>query len=134
MKWLLVAAITLIGSSVCAQPFQLVTHNGSLMRVTPLPYRQVEITYADPKPELWPVGVVPGTVLLRSQWIGRTLNATAFVFPGWCGPVPYAVSGSVNRDGVLTLVGPAPMVTPWCFVIGVTWASANATLVFVPYR
>ena len=113
-------------------PPMLATHNGSLMEVTPLDGNRVEIRYVDPRPGLWAVGVRPGTVLIRGQWIGDRLEATAHVFSAGCGPIPYAVAGGVDPNGVLTLGGPAPIVDSYsCFVLGLAW-TGNSTLVFVP--
>ena len=110
----------------------LATHNGSLMEVTPLDGNLVEIRYADPRPGLWGVGVRPGTVLIRGQWLGDRLEAAAHVFTAGCGPIPYAVAGGADANGVLTLTGPAPIVDPYsCFVLGLAW-TGNSTLVFVP--
>jgi hypothetical protein len=114
-------------------PPQYAIHNGSLMQITPLPNRQIEISYIQPRPTLWGL-VVPGMVLVRGQWQpDHTLAATAFVFPGPPSqPVPYQVSGAINPLGVLTLVGPSPIVSPWlCYVVGMAWTN-NSTLVFVP--
>jgi hypothetical protein len=123
-----------------AQPpaqYQLASHNGSLMRVESLGDGQIVIRYADPKPPLWPLGVGPGTVLLRGTWDWKqgVLRATAVVFTYACGPVPYSVEGSVTREGVLTLIGAAPVIDPWtCVTLGYTWTSPNASLVFIPWR
>jgi hypothetical protein len=112
---------------------QMVTHNGSLMQVTPYNASQIEISYVDPRPSLWGVGVRPGSVLLRGQWLGSQLSATAYIYTHRCGPIPYSVIGSVNTAGVLTLSGPAPVIDPYlCVVHGLTWNSDNSTLVFAP--
>ena len=118
-------------------PAHLVSHNGSLMQVTSQGNGAITISYVDPKPELWPVGVRPGTILLRGTWDfkQRTIEATAVVFTFACGAVPYGVGGTINSAGVLTLVGAAPVIDPWhCITVGWTWASANASLVFIPWR
>jgi hypothetical protein len=115
---------------------QLASHNGSLMQVASLGNGQIVISYVDPKPQLWPL-VAPGTVLLRGTWDWKqgVLRATAVVFTFACGPVPYAVEGAVSRDGILTLIGAAPVIDPWhCLTVGYTWASPNASLVFIPWR
>jgi hypothetical protein len=114
-------------------PPMLATHNGSLMEVIPLAGNRVEIRYADPRPGLWGVGVQPGSVLIRGQWFGDRLEAIAHVFAAGCGPIPYAVTGGADpNNGVLTLVGPAPIVDPYsCFMLGFA-PTVNSTLVFVP--
>jgi hypothetical protein len=115
---------------------QLASHNGSLMKVESLGSGQIVISYADPKPSLRPL-VGPGSVLLRGTWdfkaMPAVLRATAVVFTNSCGPIPYAVEGSMTPEGVLTLIGAAPVVNPGtCVTTGYTWASPNASLVFIP--
>ena len=106
-----------------------VVHNGSLMDVYSDGYGYIEIRYRDPRPGLWEVGVVPGTLLLTGKWRGAMLYATAYVF-SFCGPVPYQVAGSQLPDGSLQLTGPAPIVDPFtCRVLDLGWTE-NAVLTF----
>jgi hypothetical protein len=128
-----VLALLLCGSASAQPPVSYAMHNGSVMQIRPLPANQIEVSYLQPRPSLWGL-VGPGTVLLRGQWQPNgVLNGTAFVFPPWpCPPVPYPVSGSMNRQNVLTVVGPAPLIDPFaCAIIGQVWSN-NSTLVFVP--
>jgi hypothetical protein len=114
---------------------QLASHNGSLMQVESRGNGEIVIRYVDPKPELRAIGVGPGTVLLHGTWGEQGLRATAVVFTFTCGPVPYAVDGSVSRDGILTVIGAAPVIDPWhCVTVGYTWTSPNASLVFIPWQ
>lgn len=136
MKSALIAAVLAL-AIVPAQaqpPGAFVTHNGSLMAVTPIGNGAVQIAYADPRPGLQAIGVRPGTVLIRGQWSGPVLNATAVVYAGPCGAIPYPVSGTALPNGVLTLVGPAPIVDPYsCAVLATAWTD-NSTLIFVPFQ
>jgi hypothetical protein len=119
--------------TMAQMPGALVTHNGSLMSVTPLGNNAVQISYVDPRPGLQAIGVLPGTVLIRGHWSGPLLNATAVVYAGECGAIPYPVSGSTLPNGVLKLVGPAPVIDPYsCAVLTTAWTE-NSTLFFVPY-
>ncbi len=115
---------------------QLASHNGSLMQVESRGNGEIIIRYADPKPELWPLGVAPGTVLLHGTWSDQgVLIGTAVVFTLACGPVPYAVEGAVTKDGVLTVIGAAPVIDIYhCVTVGYTWTSPNASLVFIPWQ
>lgn len=125
--------LALTVAPVMAQPpGAFVTHNGSLMAIVADARGAVQIEYAQPRPGLWEIGVRPGTVLIRGRWIGPVLNATAVVYAGQCGAVPYPVSGTALPNGVLTLIGPAPIIDPYsCAVLGMAW-TGNSTLVFVP--
>ena len=134
MKTLIVAvALALTVAPALAQPpGAFVTHNGSLMSVVTDGRGAVQIAYAQPRPGLWEIGVRPGTVLIRGHWAGPVLNATAVVYAGQCGAIPYPVSGAALPNGVLTLVGPAPIVDPYsCGVLGMA-LTGNSSLVFVP--
>ncbi len=143
MKRLLIIALTLLhavsanadapGPNSGPGPPQYVVHNGSLMLVTPLPGGLIQITYVQPRPNLYGL-VGPGTLLLRGQWQAGQLVATAFVFPPPpCPPVPYTVTGGVDpRNGVLIVAGPAPLIDPYvCAVVGMIWSN-NSTLAFYP--
>ena len=112
----------------------LLVHNGSLMVQTFDPTSgHLLIQYKDPRPGLWPVGVIPGTVLFDGQIQGPTIAGTAFVFSGFCPPTPYRVAGALQPNGVLVLTGGAPLVDPYsCNVITLV-ASPNSQLVFTPY-
>lgn len=96
------------------------------MQVIPLAFHAMAIVYIVPPPN--DVGILPGTFLIRGKWNGPTLEATAFIFTFNCGQQPYPVRGSMAPNGVLTLIGPAPIIDPTCIYIG----SAPSTLVFVP--
>ena len=79
-----------------AAPLPLLVHNGSLMsQVFDPTSGHLLIQYKDPRPGLWPVGVIPGTVLIDAQLRGPTIAGTAFVFSGFCPPTPYRVAGGV---------------------------------------
>ena len=136
MKPIAIAALAgvLLSTVANAQPPppRMALHNGSLMQVAEVGPGRIEITYVQPRPSLWGV-VYPGELLLAGQWDHGTLNATAFVFTQWCPhSFPYPVTGSMNQQGILTVVGQAPVIDAYsCTVIGQTW-SANSTLVFVP--
>jgi hypothetical protein len=112
----------------------LLVHNGSLMAQQFDPTSgHLLIQYKDPRPGLWPVGVIPGTVLFDGQMRGPTIAGTAFVFSGFCPPTPYRVVGGLQPNGVLVLTGPAPLVDPYsCNVITLV-ASHNSQLVFTPF-
>jgi hypothetical protein len=46
--------------------------------------------------------------------------------------VPYPVAGSINPDGILTLIGQAPLIdNGTCQVVGAEWNQASA-LSFIP--
>jgi hypothetical protein len=117
-----------------AGPLPLLVHNGSLMTQAFDPTSgSLLIQYKDPRPGLWPVGVIPGTVLFDGQIQGPVIAGTAFVFSGFCPPTPYRVIGEVLPDGALVLRGPAPLLDPYsCNVITLV-ASYNSELLFVPY-
>lgn len=114
-------------------PGTFATHNGSLMSVVVDGHGGMQIAYADPRPGLAAIGVRPGTVLIRGHWAGPTLQATAVVYAGECGVIPYPVSGTALPNGVLTLAGAAPIVDPYsCAVLAMAW-TGNSTLIFEPY-
>jgi hypothetical protein len=116
-----------------AAPRRLALLNGSLVQIVPGGAGNITIVYVRPRVGLLPL-VRPGTVLLVGEWVGDQLTATVYGSNPWCGFVPYAVSGSVNADGVLTLVGRAPLIdNASCAVIGFEWNMAS-TLAFVPWR
>lgn len=128
------AALLALTSAGNAEPWPTVLHNGSLMQVEQLPDKSVLIRYLQPRPSLWAVGVMPGSVLLHGRWVNDRFEALANVFTRTCGPIPYLVSGAVPKPGgALTLVGAAPVIDPYlCIVLGLTWESDNAKLVFAP--
>jgi hypothetical protein len=137
MRNVLTIAISLLCTTAAlAQPAERVGqawHNGSLMNVFTRE-NLVRIEYLQPKPELAAIGVVPGTVLVRGEWVAGALVATAVVFPLGCPATPYAVRGSVDAGEVLTLFGPAPALLDWnCQVLAVDW-TGNSTLRFEPAR
>lgn len=112
---------------------QVASHNGSLVTVAAIGDGGQEIRYLRPRLGLAEVGVIPGTLLFRGQWSGpppQVIDGTAFVFAPGCPPIPYAVTGGVDGN-VLVLRGPAPLVTPWCAVVGLAW-TGNSELLFVP--
>lgn len=130
-KIIMIAALSLLMlTPALAQPApQVVVHNGSVMQVFNTAPGTIEIRYLLPRPSLWRV-VAPGTLLVSGWWQGRQLNAIANVFTA-CGPVRYPVTGGIDRGGVLTLAGPAPIVDPWCNVVGTAWTD-NSVLIFMP--
>ena len=119
---------------VAVPTFHMLSHNGSLMRITEVAPGVVEIRYEQPRPSLWHLGVQPGTLLLTGTWRDGRLVATAYVF-AVCGPLPYQVVGTVDPRGVLTLTGPAPVPIgpPWapCANVGLFW-NGNSSLAFFP--
>jgi hypothetical protein len=100
---------------------EMVTHNGSLMALSVWPDLRIEIAYSQPKPELYAIGVRPGTLLVRGRWReDRSFAGVAHVF--YCGALPYTVSGKVDETGALVMQGPAPRV--WagsCTVADYVW-------------
>jgi hypothetical protein len=145
MRNVIVAAIVVCSTVALAQPpaerVGQATHNGSVMNVITQPGVGadgsgilIRIEYLQPRPGLAAIGVVPGTVLVTGQWIGRELIATAVVFRPGCPAIPYAVRGTVDSTETLTLFGPAPsLLGYWCEVLAVDW-TANSTLRFEPVR
>jgi hypothetical protein len=130
---IIVALALAIVPAKAQPPGTYVTHNGSLMAVVADGRGAVQIAYADPRPGLQAIGVRPGTVLIRGQWAGPVFNAMAVVYAGPCGAIPYPVSGTALPNGVLTLIGPAPVIDPYsCAVLTLAW-TGNSTLIFVPY-
>lgn len=115
-------------------PLPLLVHNGSLMtQVFDPSSGHLLIQYKDPRPGLWPVGVIPGTVLVDAQVRPTSIAGTAFVFSGVCPPTPYRVVGDASPQGMVVLRGPAPLVDPYsCNVIELV-PSQNSELVFTPY-
>ena len=134
MRYLLATAIALtFAGTAAAQPPHLVTHNGSLMEVAQDPAGVVRIVYRDPRPSLQAIGVAPGALLVEGRWVAKGQFA-GFATVFGCGLAwPYQVTGTVVEGGGLLLEGPAPVITPWCFLAGYTWASDNAHLLFVPF-
>jgi hypothetical protein len=112
-----------------------VVHNNSIMSVSQARDGTVAINYDLPKPEMAAIGVVPGMNLVTGRWRDRTFFGQAVVFVPRCNMVaPYAVQGGVNPDtGALELSGPAPVIAPWCGVLGLSW-NDNSRLVFWPLR
>lgn len=125
---------------VPAGPLPLLIHNGSLMtQVFDPTSGHLLIQYKDPRPGLWPVGVIPGTVLFDGQIQGPVIAGTAFVFSGFCPPTPYRVIGEAlpdmldPRGPALVLRGPAPLLDPYsCNVITLV-ATHNSELNFFFY-
>ena len=116
-------------STAMAAPAYTVTHNGSLMLVTPVARNEIVIQYANPRPSL--VGLVqPGTVLVRGYWQGDIFNGTAFVFSRWCGAIPYVVRGTTDQANSLVLIGAAPQFDTNCRILGYDPTSAHAVLRF----
>ena len=84
---------------VPAGPLPLLVHNGSLMtQVFDPTSGHLLIQYKDPRAGLWPVGVIPGTVLFDGQIQGPVIAGTAFVFSDFCPPTPHRVIGEVLPD------------------------------------
>jgi hypothetical protein len=130
---LLVGAAQADGLPVDASAPRLALMNGSLVQILPGPDRHITVTYVRPRPGLLPL-VQPGAVLLIGRWRGDRLEATVFGSNPRCGFVPYPVVGSINRDGVLTLVGASPVVDlNTCALLGWQWNEAS-TLAFVPWQ
>ena len=129
MKKLIVAAMLLLSGGALADGLphaappdgpRLALMNGSLMQIVPGPHGQITVIYLRPRVGLLPL-VQPGSVLLVGQWRGDHLEATVYGSHR-CGFFPYPVGGSVNPDGVLTLVGQAPLIdnaTCWRHRLGV---------------
>ena len=116
-------------STAMAAPAYTVTHNGSLMLVTPVARNEIVIQYANPRPSL--IGLVqPGTVLVRGYWQGDIFNGTAFVFSRWCGAIPYVVRGTTDQANSLVLIGAAPQFDTNCRILGYDPTSAHAVLRF----
>jgi hypothetical protein len=135
---ILTAAPLLTGSAradgVPPPPPHLALLNGSIVEIVADGGGHISVVYVQPRPGLLSIGVLPGSVLLVGRWRGDRLEATAYGWNNLCGFIPYQVSGSVNRDGVLTLVGLAPLVNnSSCRVVGWEWNMAS-TLAFVPWR
>jgi hypothetical protein len=119
---------------VAARPLPLLVHNGSLMtQVFDPTSGHLLIQYKDPRPGLWGVGVIPGTVLIDAQLRGPTIAGTAFVFSGICPPTPYRVAGGVSPAGVVVLRGGAPLLDPYSCNVLTLVPSQNSELVFTPY-
>jgi len=107
--------------------------NGSVVQIVPGAAGHVTIVYVQPRPGLWGK-VMPGAVLLQGHWSQDRLQATVYGYNP-CGFFPYQVAGSVNPDGVLTVVGPTPLIdNASCAVIGWSWTTVAATLSFVPWQ
>jgi hypothetical protein len=122
------------GSRAPMGSLPLLVHNGSLMsQVFDPTSGHLLIQYKDPRPGLWPVGVIPGTVLFDGQMRSPTIAGTAFVFSGFCPPTPYRVVGGLQPNGVLVLTGGAPLVDPYSCNVLTLVASHNSQLVFTPY-
>jgi hypothetical protein len=120
------------GLPVDASAPRLALMNGSLVSIHPGPHGAITVTYVRPRSGLLPL-VRPGAVLLVGQWRGDRLQATVYGSNARCQAFfQYSVAGSVNADGVLTLIGPAPLIdNNSCQVIGWQWDAAS-TLAFVP--
>jgi hypothetical protein len=131
MKPLAAFLCSLVLLATAAHAENFLVHNGSLMALRAFPGGRIEIRYVEPRPGLWDVGVRPGTILLRGQWVGPVLNAEARVFSAFCGPLPYPVRGG-EQGAVLVLNGVAPIVDPYsCVLIGGA-ITDNSTLIFTP--
>jgi hypothetical protein len=116
-------------SAAMAAPVYTVTHNGSVMLVTPVARNEMVIQYANPRPNL--IGLVqPGTVLVRGYWQDDIFNGTAFVFSRWCGAIPYVVRGTTDQANSLVLIGAAPQFDTNCRILGYDPTSAHAVLRF----
>jgi hypothetical protein len=72
-------------------------------------------------------------LLVKARYLDPVLiEAVAFTFFRVCPtPLDYVVRGSVDPAGVLVLVGPAPIITPWCVILGLDWTE-DSELRFVP--
>ncbi len=104
--------------------------NGSVVQIVPSPDGRVTIVYVRPRPGLWGK-VLPGAVLAQGQWQGDQMQATVYGYNP-CGFIPYPVVGSINADGVLTLVGQSPLIdNVTCQVVGQEWGFSS-TLALVP--
>jgi hypothetical protein len=81
---------------------------------------KVEIRFAEP----------PAALLLSGQWNGPELVATAYLFAGRCGAVPFAVVGGVDPYGNLVVHGQAPVILQaTCRQLGLEW-NDNSLLTF----
>ena len=106
--------------------------NGSVVQIVPAPDGHVTIVYVQPRPGLWGK-VMPGAVLLQGHWSQDRLQATVYGYNP-CGFFPYPVAGSVNPDGVLTVLGPTPLIdNASCQIVGWEW-NVSSTLAFVPWQ
>jgi len=114
-------------------PPRYVAHNGSLMLVyVNKDEDKVWITYAQPRPGLQAIGVVPGTLLVEGQWRQGAFSGISHLYTPQCGPMPYRVSGTVDQaSGALILEGGVPRV--WggtCAVADYVWSPTNSHLEF----
>ncbi|HHZ08807.1 MAG TPA: caspase family protein [Rhizobiales bacterium] len=72
-------------------------HNGSLMALSAQGDSRV-FYYEKPRELIAKAGVTPGTVLFKGKLSGKTYQGQAFIFSAKCGPIAYAVSGTVSAD------------------------------------
>jgi hypothetical protein len=131
MRFMLALALTLAPLVALAQPApRLVGHNGSPMAVIETAPRAIRIEYVRPRPGLLAIGLAPGTMLLEGAWaLPDLFIGTARVFDPICGAIPYRVQGGIDPAGNLVLRGPAPVLAPWCFIVGYALTD-NSTLIF----
>jgi hypothetical protein len=105
-------------------------HNGSIVSMVRLGDSNVEIRYISPRRGL--PSSLKGHVLFKgTEDNQRRFSGLAYTFKGTCPPAGYAVSGVIDTNGEIILVGQAPM---WdsksCNVLGFTRQSPHAKLVF----
>lgn len=105
-------------------------HNGSVVSMVRLSEGNVEIRYASPRRGL--PGSLKGRILFKgTEDKQHRFSGLAYTFKGACPPAGYAVSGAIDPNGEIILVGQAPTWDPKsCGVLGFTTQSPHAKLIF----
>jgi hypothetical protein len=105
-------------------------HNGSLVSMVRLGGGNVEIRYASPRRGL--PGTLKGHILFKgTEDKQHRFSGLAYTFKGICPPAGYVVSGAIDANGEIILLGQAPTWDPKsCSVLGFTTQSPHAKLIF----
>jgi hypothetical protein len=101
-------------------------HNGSIV-VLKADGAKREFYYLVPRPGVFEAGAKPGSLLFSGSRSGNTYSGIAYIFNKNCGPMQYAVSGTVGDDDrSVILEGQAPRVDDLCHIL----TPRHDTLVF----
>jgi hypothetical protein len=85
-------------------------HNGSTMRLEAAGARR-RFLYVRPRSGMLAAGAAPGTLLFEGVRRGASYSGVAYVFAGDCGKFPYDVSGVLESETEVVMVGMAPSVS-----------------------
>lgn len=124
----LAATSTPVAPGQDTTPGVTLDHNGSVMVISHV-NGLIRIDYAQPRAGLADIGVLPGTPVFEGALVQGRLMGEASAFKANCPPARYDVSGTLNDQGEIVLIGPGPT-RDSCTITGFDPRSPHSVLEF----